>query len=219
MSNPESFINEVSEEVRRDRLYALMRRWGWVAILLILLLVGGAAFNEWRRAQAEDRAQVFGTALLDALEGEDMAARRAALAGIEPADAQQAAILTLLRATATLNGEGGDAASARAELLALADAEELSVTYRHLALVKAMLAGGTGDAAQDGAILEELAAPGAPYRPIAVELQALRALEAGDEATALTLLRILTEDAEATEALRRRALQLIVALGASPEPA
>ena len=42
MSNPDSFINEISEEVRRDRLYALLRRWGWVAALIVIGIVGGA---------------------------------------------------------------------------------------------------------------------------------------------------------------------------------
>ena len=30
MANNDGFINEVSEEVRRDRLYAFFRKWGWL---------------------------------------------------------------------------------------------------------------------------------------------------------------------------------------------
>lgn len=219
MSNPESFIDEVSEEVRRDRFYGVMRRWGWVAILAVLVLVGGAAWTEWSKARSEARAQAFGDSLLTALQGEDMAARRSALAEVEASDGDKAAILSLLRATAALNGENADPAAARTELLTLADADGIPVTYRHLALLKAILAGGTDDAARDGAILEELAAPGAPFRPLAVEQQALMAVAAGDEATGLTLLRALLNDAESTQALRQRAQQLIVALGAEIEPA
>ena len=221
MSNPESFIDEVTEEVRRDRLYGAMRRWGWLAILLVILLVGGAAFAEWRRSQAETRARTFGAAVLEALEGEDLAARRAALADVAPADDGQTAVLAFLRATTALNDTEGedDAAAARAHLLEVGEMPDLPPAYRDLAQLKVMLAGGTGDAARDAALLEMLAAPGAPYRPMAVELQALMALDAGDQATALTLLRALTDDAEATDALRRRATQLIVALGATPEPA
>ncbi|WGH78172.1 hypothetical protein [Jannaschia ovalis] len=223
MSNPESFIDEVTEEVRRDRLYALLRRWGWVAILAVILLVGGAAWTEWQRSQSEARAQAFGDALLAALTEPEPAARMEALAAIAPADAPQQAVLTLLTAAAELAGvetlDSPEAAAARARLVALAETPDLDSSYRQLALIKALLAGGTGEAAQDAILLEELAAPGAPYRPLALELQAIAALEAGDTATAITLLRLLTEDAEATEPLRRRARQLIVALGASPEPA
>ncbi len=218
MSNPDSFIDEVSEEVRRDRMYGLMRRWGWVPVLVVVLAVGGAAWNEWRKSQAEFRAEVFGDAVLSALGAGDLNARRAALAGVTPTDEYQTAILSLLRATTEL-AEGGDPAVATDALQAVADLPDISTEYRHLALLKLMLAGGSGDAGEDGAILDELATPGAPFRTLAVEMQALRALDAGDEATALTLLRALSQDAEATESLRQRATQLIVALGASPEPA
>ena len=46
MSDSDSFINEVSEELRRDRLFALMRRWGWLAGLVVLAIVGAAAWFE-----------------------------------------------------------------------------------------------------------------------------------------------------------------------------
>jgi len=219
MSNTESFIEEVSEEVRRDKLFNLMRKWGWVPVLLILAIVGGAIWSEWSKARIAAKNEAFGDAVMEALGGADMAARRTALAAVEPADAGQGVVLSLLRATTALNGEEPDADAARAELLALADDPAVDPSYRHLALLKLMLAGGTDDAARNGLILEELAAPGSPYRAMAVELQAYAALDAGDEATALTLLRLLSEEAEATPALRQRAQQLIVALGALPEPA
>ena len=50
MSNPESFIDEVNEELKRDRLFALMRKYAWIAVLAVVLIVGGAAWNEWRKA-------------------------------------------------------------------------------------------------------------------------------------------------------------------------
>ena len=94
-----------------------------------------------------------------------------------------------------------------------------SPAYRDLALLKVILAGGTGDPMQDTFVLDELAAPGAPYRLLAIEQQALTALEAGDEDTAVTLLRALTQEAGVTEALRRRAALVMEALGVSPDPA
>ncbi len=57
MSNTDSFIEEVSEAVRRDRLYALMRRYSGLAVALVALIVGGAAYNEWRKAETLARAQ------------------------------------------------------------------------------------------------------------------------------------------------------------------
>ena len=39
MSNNDSFIDEVNDEVRRDRLYGMVRRYGWIAVVLIALIV------------------------------------------------------------------------------------------------------------------------------------------------------------------------------------
>ena len=47
MHESDSFISEVSEEVRRDRLFATLRRYRWLIAAVVLLLVGGAAFNAW----------------------------------------------------------------------------------------------------------------------------------------------------------------------------
>jgi hypothetical protein len=33
MANTDSFIDEVNEEVRRDRLFAFFRKWAWLAVL------------------------------------------------------------------------------------------------------------------------------------------------------------------------------------------
>jgi len=41
LSNPDSFIDEVTEEVRRDRLFRLFRKYGWIGVVIILGLVGG----------------------------------------------------------------------------------------------------------------------------------------------------------------------------------
>lgn len=223
MADTDSFIDEVTEEVRKDRLFGLLRRWGWVPALAVVALVGGTAWTQWQEAQATQAAQAFGDSVLAALEAEDQPARRAALAAIETDGTGQAAILTLLQAGAAAApdevGGQGDPQAGTAGLLALADMPDLPARYRHLAVMKVILSGGTGDAAQDGVLLDELAAPGAPFRPLAVEQQALRALAAGDEATAVTLLRLLTEDAEASQALRERAAQVMVALGVELDPA
>mgnify|MGYP002067949300 CR=1 FL=1 len=38
MSNQDSFIDEVTEEVRRDKLYALYKKYGWIAALAVVVL-------------------------------------------------------------------------------------------------------------------------------------------------------------------------------------
>ena len=58
MSDTDSFIDEVNEEVRRDRFYFMLKRYGWIAVLAVILLVGGAAWNEYQKAQARAEAAI-----------------------------------------------------------------------------------------------------------------------------------------------------------------
>ncbi len=60
MSDTDSFLQEVSEELRRDKLYRNMRKYGWIGLLLVVIIVGGAAYREYQKSQAAERAQLFG---------------------------------------------------------------------------------------------------------------------------------------------------------------
>lgn len=216
MSNPDSFIEEVNEEVRRDRLYGYLRRYGWIGVLAVLLVVGGAAWNEWRKAQEAAVAQGFGDALVEALAlPED--ARADALAAIEAQPEQQPVLRLLIVAEAMA---AQDRPAALAALAAIEADTTIPATYRALAALKRVMIGGADLPAEERqAVLAGLSEPGAPFRPLALEQLAVLRIETGDRDGALQILRGLREDADATEALRRRAAQLIVALGESVAPA
>jgi len=213
VANQDSFINEVTEEVRRDRLFALFRRYAWIGITLVVLIVGGAAWNEWRKAQAEAAAQARGNAILAAVEAEDPAARLAALESLRT-DAPADAVISLLTAAQALEAEG--AAAAYEDLVALSSDATVPQLYRDLAALKAaMVGGGEVPPADRIALLEPLTSPGHTFRPLALEQTALAHIEAGRRDAALEILTALAGDAEASEGLLRRSLQLIVALGGS----
>ena len=124
MSNPESFIDEVTEEVRRDKLFATFRKYGWIGILAVLGIVGGTAWTEWQKSQAEAEARAFGDALMMATDASTPEDRRAALAQVQ-ATGEKAAVLNLLiasdpaeDATATLEALNRIEADAALEPLA-----------------------------------------------------------------------------------------------------
>ena len=209
MSNPDSFIEEVTEEVRRDKLFAMFRKYGWIGALLVVGIVGGAAWNEYRKAQDVARAEGFGDAMLDALDQGGEAERQAAIAAI-PADGSQLALRGLMQAS----DPATDKAVALAGLDALiADASQPEI-YRDLAqLRRVMVAGPDMPVADRRAALEGISAPGRAFRPLAAEQLAYLLIEEGKTADAITALQALTQDQEAPQGLRQRATQMIVALG------
>ena len=212
MSNPESFIDEVTEEVRRDKLFGYFRRYGWIGIVAVLLIVGGAAYREYQIAAKLAESKAFGDAVLDALDQDDAAARSTALAAVQ-APGQRQALLNLLQST----DPETDKAATLAALTAVADDATLPASYRDLAVLRRVIVAGTDlPAADRRALLDPIAAPGRPYRPLALEQLAMLSVETGDTAAAITALEALRQDQEATPGLRRRVEQVIVALGGKP---
>lgn len=211
MSNPDSFIDEVNEELKRDRLFAFMRKWAWVAVLGVLLVVGGAAYNEWRKSQATARAEAFGDAVIGALDTEDPVARRDALAAVT-AEGPAAGILHLLVAAADIAAE--DRPAALAALETVENDNDLPLSYRQIAALKRVILGGAEIPAEARrATLQGLAAPGGAFRPLALEQLALLAMETGDREGAIAQAQALLQEPDVTAALRRRVMQLIVVLG------
>ncbi len=211
MSDVDSFIEEVTEEVRRDRLFALMRKYGWIVILAIVLLVGGAAWNEWRKAEAEKRARALGDSLVAATEIEDPAGRLEAIRAIR-AEGPAAALVAMLEGNALVAlGRTDEAQAAFAKAAAVSEA---GPHWQDLARLKAAMLEKTPEARI--AAFTPLAAPGAPYRPLALEQIAWAKLDAGDRAGAVAQLRELLVAPESPPGTRQRASQLLTALGAEP---
>jgi hypothetical protein len=215
MSESESFIQEVSDDLRRDRLFAAFRRYGWIAILAVLLVVGGAAWNEWRKAQDRAAAQAFGDALLAALEADAPEARIAALEGVQ-AEGAAADLLALLTAAERLTAD--DRAAAAEALRPLAQSTAAPVAYSDLAALKLVLLGDDGaDAATRAQLLDRLAQPGAPYRLLALEQQALALAAAGDTDAARAAAEAVLQEPDLTPGVADRIAQLLVTLGAPAE--
>jgi len=211
VSETDSFIEEVTEEVRRDKLFGYLKKYGWVAVVVVLGAVGTTAWLEYQKAQQAASAQALGDRILVANGQATAKERAAALASIEP-DAGPAAVIIQFQ-------QVGDLLAAGDETAALAVLDAISATasepeYRDQATLKALILRGKDmDQATRATALAALAQPGEPYRPLAQEQQAVMAIEAGDTAKALDILSELFLDSQATGALRSRASQMIIALG------
>jgi hypothetical protein len=206
MSNSDSFIDEVTEEVRRDRLFATFRKYGWIGGVLVALIVGGAAWNEYRTAQSANRAQAFGAGITAALAAPDAAARAQALAAI-PHDGAQTALLALVQSS-----NAADKPAALAALDALANDAAQDPIYRDLAILRrVMLAGADMPLADRRTALDGIS--GRSYGILAREQLAYLLIEEGKTADAITALTALIQDQAAPAGLRARAEQAIIALG------
>ena len=218
MSNTDSFIDEVTEEVRRDRLYGLLRRYGWIAAVVIIAIVGGAAFVEYRKAQARATAESLGDRILEALASDTPLERQTGLTSISPQTAGAEAVLSLLAAAEAQ--EAGDIEGATTLLDALAVNAEVPEIYRTIASFKALvLKAETMDPDSRRQQLEALAQPGAPLSLLAQEQLALQDIAEGQRDAAIARFQAIAQDAGVTADLQQRAVQMIVALGGTPDVA
>lgn len=212
MHNSDSFIAEVSEAVRRDRVARALRRYGWLIAAVVILLVGGAAVNEWMKLRDARAAAAAGDAMRAALAQADPKARADALAAFAAAT-PDAAVAARLAEAGTLE-RTGETEAAAALLATVADDGAVPPLYRSLAaLQRVMILDAAMDASERQATLETLAQPGAPFRPLALEQRALMRLETGDREGAVADLQAVLAEPTATEALLGRARQLIIAAG------
>ncbi|MCK4860352.1 MAG: hypothetical protein KAS85_00385 [Rhodobacteraceae bacterium] len=208
MSETDSFIEEVSDEVRRDKLFGFFKKYLWVFIAIVIFIVGGAAVNEYLKAKNETQAQAVGEALLAAQTADDGGAF-AAIA----ADGGAAAVLALLDQAAVLAFEGQPGAAA-AILDGIASDADVLPLYRDLALLKSVMVNGENMSAPDlDSALSGLTSIGAPFRLLAIEQRAIVNLRNGDTAAALSDLSEILVDSNATQDLRNRAQELTISLG------
>lgn len=218
MSDTDSFIEEVTEEVRRDRMFLMLKRYGWIGALAICGIVGGAAYNEYNKAQNAAQAQALGDALITALDQNETDARITALSQVPAESAGGQAIRDLLEAGALTSA--GDTEAAVVKLQQVALLGDLPQIYRDIAAFKALLLQSeTLDAADRRLQFEALARPGSPLRLLADEQLALIDIAEGETEAAIDRLQAIIVDAEVSADLQQRATQVIVALGGTPAAA
>jgi len=218
VSDTDSFIEEVTEEVRREQLYGYLKRYGWIAVVLILAIVGTAAYLEWQKARETSAAQAIGDAVLAAMDNNEASDRLTALGSVEASEAEAIAVVAML--TAREAEIAGDVESAVASLESISSNGSLPLEYTQLAALKALMLQHATLSAEDRRLgYEALSSPGAPYRMLAEEQLALIDVEIGQIDAAIARFEAIRSDAETSEGLRARATQLIVSLGGTPADA
>ena len=213
MSNPDSFIGEVKEEVRRDRLYRLFRRYGWLGILAVLVLVGGTAYREWSTANQRLEAEAVGDSILAASSEESPAERIARLDKIEIDNLDARAIRDFIVAAAMLDDGMQDNSLERLDLVS--NNKDVSIVYRDLALLKSIAIRQDTDPPED--VVKELDGMierDSEFRLLAMEMKAHNLERMGEVAEAISILRILRSESGVPREMSNRVAGFLAELEA-----
>ena len=216
MSDTDSFLQEVSEELRRDKLYRNIRKYGWIAILLVVVIVGGATYREYLKSKDTKAAQLFGTSIIDALNEKNSDDRIAKLQTINsPGENAKVVIAMLLSAEL---GVSEKPTMAKSSLSSLTEGSSIDAHYRELLNFKILLGSAeTMSLEERVTAFEALSKPGNPFRLLAEEQIALIDLEQGKTDNAIEKISQILLDSELTAGLRNRATQMMIALGRDPK--
>ncbi len=212
-------FREVDEEVRRDRLIALLKTHGpraAVVLVLVVLAVLGYRYWDMQRERAMRAEAERYVTLVESAKGKAPAETAKIFAEARPSFSGGYALLIRMR-EAGARAQAGDLARAIAlydEVAKMAPDPRLS-TYAALLAASASLESEGPDAAM--ARLEPLAAPESPLRFSALELLGAAELAAGDREAARARFSGIVEDPEAPSSLKSRAQDLLAAMGPPPE--
>jgi hypothetical protein len=220
--NDDSFIREVNEELRSDRLRFVWRRFSRVIIAVAVLIVLGtaaySAYRYWASNQASDTGDKFIAALALADQNKPDEAL-AALTAIEKNGHGDYPLLAQMRA-ATLLAQKGDKAGAIAAFSAIGKDSSAPAVIQDAARIRAgFLLVETGTYEQVSAEVEEMAVPSNSFRGSAREVLGLAAYKAGNFAKAREWFQAIADDAQSPRNIANRAqmmLDIITASGKAP---
>ena len=215
----DSFIREVDEELRSDRMQAIWKQFGkYIIGIAVLIVVGTAGYRGWdyySQQQAARSGDTFIEAVALSEEGKHDEAI-ALLKKLEVEGTGQYPVLSNFRLAAEMAAKGDTEAAIAAydEIAASGSTDE---TLRDIAKLRAGLL-LVDEGPQETVIqrLEPLAKAGETFRHLAREGLGLAAWKANDYQAAFDQFSAINEDAGAPAGVRRRAaimLELLAGKG------
>ena len=219
-------FDEVSEDLRAERVRRLLGRYGFPLIVAAVLIVAGAAgWQAWQYRQRDSRETV-GAQFLTAMQQASAPAGSPDRAQAERTFSEIAVngpsgyrTLARLREAAA-KATGGDLPGALALWDQVSADEGADRDLRRLAdLLWVQHQVDAGEPALVEGRIVPLIAPNEPWRPLALECQAWLKLRTGDKAGAAASLREIVAMPAAPNGVKARAAGLLSRLGDAPPPA
>lgn len=218
----EAFYREVDEELRREQVQQLFRRYGIIGLVVVVLFLAGLGGYFWWQTeqdrQAAEQAQALSAiyADIDAGKMKEAAPRLDQLAKDGNEGYRMAALLT----KAALAAESGEDAAAIATYKQIAASEETAQVYRDLALVRQTAI--EYDKLTPALIIQRLkplAVEGNPWFGSAGEMVALAYLEQQKPELAAPIFAAIAKDQGVPPTVQSRAVQMAQSLGVDTEQA
>ena len=215
-NDSDTFLREVDEEIRRERMNNFVSRYGWAIVAGIVLFLGAIGGWIWWQNRQQQQSAEQGEALISALDSLEAGNTKAA----EPQVAQLAESgsegyrIAALFTRANMQLQAGNRAAAVATLKGIAEDSDAAEPYRQAALVRQTAL--EFDTLQPQVVVQRLGAlarPGEPWFGSAGELVAIAYLKMGQQQRAGQLFQRIGQDETVPPSLRTRAVQMAGSLG------
>lgn len=212
----ETFLREVDENLRRDQLSGMARKYGgWVIAAVVLLVASAGGWLYWQERQktgAATDSEVLAQVYTDIGAGKlaEVTPRLDALS----ANGSDAVRATALFTRAAVAIEQNDRPTAIARFNQIAANDDFAQPYRDLALIRATsLEFDTIRPEQVVARMAPLARPGNAWFGSAGELTAMALVKQGKKTEAGRLFAAIAADRQVPDSIRARAVQIAGSLG------
>jgi hypothetical protein len=212
----DTFLREVDENLRRDRLADFGKKYGsWLAGAVLLFLAASGGWIYWQHRQ-DARAQAQVEQLTDVYQRLSANNRKGTAEQLDALakDGSAAVRASALVTRAVMAIEDNDIKLATAKFREVASDESLPRPHRDLALIR-QTALEFDQLKPEEVIsrLEPLAKPGNPWFGTAGEMTAAAKIKQGKKQEAAQLFAAIAKDKTVPDAIRARSVQLAASLG------
>lgn len=223
----DTFVREVDENLRRDRLRDTAKKYsGWIIAAVVLFLAASGGYIYWQdyqRKQNEKAVEQLAQVFTDVSKGQTQTAP--ARLDTLSKDHSEAVRASASFGRAAIAIEQNDPKLAIAKFRGMAEDKSLPKPFRDLALIRqTALEFDSLKPEEVIARMQPLTKPGTPWFGSAGELTAMALIKQDKKAEAGRLFAAIARDEQAPETLRGRAVQMASSLGVDvsnvmPKPA
>lgn len=212
MSEQDSFIQEVTEEVRKDRMFAVWKKYGPYAIAaVVLVILGTLGYDQWNKSVANKKGALGGQ-MISAANLEEPADAAAAFEAVANEGEYGYPALARLRAASSY-ADAGNPDKAAELYEAIAADNSADQRLRDLATLRfVMLRFDMLEPADIRARLAPLMLIGSPWRTTALEFEAASYIREDNPTSAAASLEQIINDTEIPAGTSIRARQVRQAL-------